>query len=64
MSDLKPCPFCGAKLEYEEHEARAIAGRPLFRSWVHPAGECFLSGIEATKCDLEAWNRRVQETDG
>ena len=59
MADLKPCPFCGAELEYEEHEAIAIKGRPLLRLWAHPAGECILSGMEVPIYDHEAWNRRT-----
>ena len=59
MPDLKPCPFCGATLEYEEHVAILVQGQPTLQLRAHPAGECILSGMEVPKEDHEAWNRRT-----
>lgn len=56
--ELKPCPFCGAELEYEEHVARAVKGRPILRLWAHPSGSCILAGMEVPLEDHPAWNRR------
>ena len=60
MADLKTCPFCGAMLEYEEHVAILVQGQPTLQLWAHPAGECILSGLEISKEDHEAWNRRAE----
>ena len=60
MTDLKPCPFCGATLEYDEYVAIRAPGKPIIRLWAHPAGECILSGLEVPKEDHEAWNRRAE----
>ena len=57
---LKPCPFCGATLEYEEHVAIRVPGKPIMQLWAHPAGGCILSGMEVPKEDHEAWNRRAE----
>lgn len=61
---LKACPFCGAELEYEEHVARAVKGRPVLRLWAHPAGKCILSGMEVPREDHAAWNRRAAHRCG
>ena len=61
MTDLKPCPFCGAMLEYEERVAILAPGQPTWRMYAHPAGKCILSGMEVPKEDHEAWNRRAEE---
>lgn len=58
--ELKPCPFCGAELEYEEHVARAVKGRPILRLWAHPSGSCILAGMEVPLKDHPAWNRRAE----
>ena len=57
--ELKACPFCGAEVKYEEREARAVKGRPVMKLWVHPAGDCILAGLELTKEEHSAWNRRA-----
>lgn len=57
---LKPCPFCGAELEYEEHVAIKVAGHPILRLWAHPSGSCILAGLEVPQDDHEAWNRRAE----
>ena len=61
MADLKHCPFCGAMLEYEEHVAIRVQGQPTLQLWAHPSGKCILSGLEISKEDHEAWNRRAAE---
>lgn len=63
MEKLKPCPFCGAELEYEKHIAIKVAGHPLLRLWAHPSGSCILAGLEVPQDDHEAWNRRIRCQD-
>ena len=60
-ADLKPCPFCGAVLKYDEYVALTLPGKPIMRLWAHPPGKCILSGLEISKEDHEAWNRRAEE---
>ena len=60
METLKPCPFCGEELEYEEHVCRALRGRPVMRLWAHPSGKCILSGMEVPLEGHPAWNRRAE----
>ena len=60
METLKPCPFCGEELEYEEHVCRALRGRPVMRLWTHPSGSCILAGMEVPLEDHPAWNRRAE----
>ena len=61
MTDLKPCPFCGATLEYDEYVAIRVPGKPIMQLWAQPSGKCILSGLEIPKEDHEAWNRRAEE---
>ena len=50
MSDLKPCPFCGAGLQYCE---------PVV--YVHPIGKCILSGRNFHKGTIGQWNKRTAD---
>ena len=61
MTDLKPCPFCGAVLKYDEYVALMLPGKPIMRLWAHPPGKCILSGLEISKEDHEVWNRRAYD---
>ena len=61
MTDLKPCPFCGAVLKYDEYAALRLPDKPIMRLWSHPPGKCILSGLEISKEDHEAWNRRASD---
>ena len=66
-NELKPCPFCGAKLRQENRlnpDAKKNCGDlPFITYYVHPNNECFLrsnayrSGGEA----LKQWNRRAED---
>ena len=58
---LKPCPFCGAVLKYDEYVALTLPGKPIMRLWAHPPGKCILSGLEISKEDHEVWNRRAYD---
>lgn len=58
--NLKPCPFCGQKLEFDEH----------YGDWRHIDNGCFLSWIDSeygavfvldSSDEIEAWNRRAEE---
>jgi len=52
MTDLKPCPFCGAALDY---------AAPV--SYVHPVGKCILSGRNFHKGNIGQWNTRADLCD-
>lgn len=63
MTELKPCPFCGAKAQTFESNRH-----PRFRfgvecsltngfCWVYPQTDLFETEEEA----IEAWNRRANE---
>lgn len=58
MVDLKPCPFCNARLERSEAFSRRTAS-----CYVHPEGsDCIIGGIMLWSNDLgriAAWNRRA-----
>ncbi len=61
MIDLKPCPFCGEKLEYDGHDY--LGGR-----YKHPANDCLLASVDDVCGYLivegdryEKWNRRVAD---
>ena len=56
MSDLKPCPFCGAELT--RHQPKNKNLRPY---WHHPENGCCLSDI----ClhDIHNWNNRDNDPD-
>lgn len=59
MTELKPCPFCGAVPE-------TFVGK--FREWglvVHRDGCLFptFPKHEIPKADFEAWNRRANDAD-
>lgn len=55
----RACPFCGAKLQYEEHTAWLVDGQPVLRYWKHPATGCICDGMEIPVSDISSWNRRV-----
>ena len=61
MTELKPCPFCGAPAEYTQY------------SYDHPSAPCTYHLVRCTECcakvettttaadAMEQWNRRVEE---
>ena len=52
MEELKPCPFCGNKADYDNEE---FAGGDGYRSW---SGCTVCSAKTRTK---EEWNNRATE---
>lgn len=55
MNELKPCPFCGCKLEKQEYF-------PLRYRYRHTENGCFLQKMCIyTKGEIKAWNRRVDD---
>lgn len=59
--ELKPCPFCGGKAEYE-----TVSTRHVFKKYIGfyiKCTECGVStGVELTvKEAREAWNRRIED---
>ena len=58
MTELKPCPFCGLRLElYNERNPKL---------WIHPKNDCFLAiadsefgNILVAEDEVDAWNRRA-----
>lgn len=57
--ELKPCPFCGCKLE--RRERKTYGGRTEV-SYFHPENNCIIlkSRIE-TRTDAAMWNRRAND---
>jgi hypothetical protein len=53
MTELLPCPFCGAAMKVREHSA------------FHPGNDCWLASLddclplELGECEYAAWNRRA-----
>ena len=59
MDKLKPCPFCGAHLVYEEYTCEAIPGKPTLRYYKHPKNMCFLDMCEVDLDEVPSWNYRT-----
>lgn len=58
MTELKPCPFCGAT----NTKNGEILRYATTAYWVHWQNGCILGGFIIK--DIEAWNRRYEdETD-
>lgn len=68
MVELKPCPFCGRKLEGREeiwrHKVTNITGRHTV--YTHPKTGCILDfhryHFYNDPKRVEAWNRRAGDT--
>lgn len=67
MTELKPCPFCGA----EAKPMGEIVRTPNCGEWKHWYNGCVLSGFVIRANKIEAWNRRAdngrwvhEETEG
>lgn len=60
MKAPKPCPFCGAQLEWTEHPCRALPGAPTLKLWIHPRSNCYASRFEVPEEELPLWNRRAK----
>ena len=55
MNELKPCPFCGCKLEKQEYI-------PLCYRYKHQENGCLLERMCIySKNEIKAWNRRVDD---
>ena len=59
-SELKPCPFCGAKNELEIWGVGCDEGSKGEELWVvHCANcGCSMNGLDSKKEAIEAWNKR------
>ncbi len=63
MSELRPCPFCGAKLELK----KGWYPRDNSDAYVHPSNGCILSnfstydGFPTAGESVELWNKRSTE---
>lgn len=80
MNDLKPCPFCGGKLNfYRENYVNLFGKRIIEQYWMHDDTDCVLNDINqpfvlgAGDANPEAgypgeyaekWNRRADEVHG
>jgi hypothetical protein len=53
MSDLLPCPFCGARMIVRQRSAFHPGGSGLVTS------ECWLADYELDEHDYPSWNRRT-----
>lgn len=60
--ELKPCPFCGAKLRGGHVTEKAIGDAEAL--WWHPGvvrdGDCLLSGKGYWQSQLPIWNTRTE----
>lgn len=67
MAELKPCPFCGAKLVGKEeiwrHPTYSIMKKQLV--YTHPKSNCILDyhryHFDAYPEKVEQWNRRAED---
>lgn len=59
VDTARPCPFCGIRLAYREHECRAVHGKPIMKYYLHEKTGCILDGLEVMPEDLPAWNERA-----
>lgn len=57
MSELKPCPFCGAKAGYPNGDILRYGASG--KEWMHWRNGCILGGFIIK--DIEAWNRRAND---
>lgn len=80
MADLKPCPFCGGKLNfYRENYVNRFGKRIIKQYWMHDDTDCVLNDInqpfvlgagDANKETgypgeyAEKWNRRADNGNG
>ena len=56
MSELKPCPFCGTELVWDDE----------FQGFRHIDNDCYLAGADSAYTqicvwynEIDAWNRRA-----
>ena len=63
LSDVKPCPFCGAELRPGEVNFSALSDEPMLRSLIHPHRTCYLCDWTINLDRLDLWNKR-KEDDG
>ena len=65
MAELKPCPFCGGKpkiITFKHSYSRFLIYQIMcFSCYTQP--RFFVRGETEQKA-IEAWNRRVGDTDG
>lgn len=62
MIEMKPCPFCGCKLETREEIWRVRGRNSKQTIFVHPGRGCTLDYKRIHSYvdrDVDAWNRRV-----
>ena len=58
MRDPKPCPFCGAQLQYVELVCKLLPGPLTMRLWRHNKNGCFLDMMEISPDEIQSWNQR------
>ena len=61
MIELKPCPFCGCKLE---QRAQKLRGGETKTVYVHPDNGCVLLALYVDGTNMYAWNHRAGEEKG
>ena len=54
--ELKPCPFCGGEVQYEEFDDG-------FFAWGRVKCQCGVMLTTPTVATIKAWNNRVTEAD-
>ena len=64
MAELKPCPFCGGEAYIREHTRIAKPRRyTYFRVGCEECGLRFPKFSETIAEAIEAWNRRIPQTE-
>lgn len=77
MTDLKPCPFCGGKMDFfREEYINRLGHRVINQYWMHDDTDCVLNDVIApfvlgagdANMEIgypgefaEKWNRRVSD---
>ena len=59
MEELKPCPFCGTALVWEEWKTK-LPRPSILRYWKHESVGCILDLLEVYPDEVVQWNRRCE----
>lgn len=63
MNELKPCPHCGGDATIQEQMDRLYIEAKHTKNCILRPNTWLISALPITK-QIEAWNRRADETEG